>query len=163
MNYGADESFRQASDVIRHASAAGKTLAVAESCTGGLVCAALTDIPGASDALRGGVVSYANGVKESLLGVNAQTLASVGAVSEEVACAMAQGARRHLEADIAVSTTGIAGPGGGTPSKPVGTVWFGLSTSSGETAYLRHFEGDRRDVRNQAVAYALALLDEALT
>jgi len=162
MPYFTEEAARSAKNVVEHAIATHHMVAVAESCTGGLVCAALTDIPGASDMLLGGVVSYANEVKTSLLNVSVETLASVGAVSEEVAIAMARGVRERLGADIAVSTTGVAGPGGGTPFKPVGTVWFGLSTASGDTAQVRHFEGDRQDVRNQAVAFALTLLDESL-
>jgi PncC family amidohydrolase len=162
MPYFTDETLHQAADVVTKATVAHRSLATAESCTGGLVCAALTEIPGASQVLCGGVVSYANEVKEALLGVSLETLAVYGAVSEQTALQMAAGAREQLGADIAVSTTGVAGPQGGTLEKPVGTVWFGLADAEGQTAYLRRFEGDRTAVRSQAVAFALTLLDRSL-
>lgn len=136
-------------------------IGTAESCTGGLVSAALVDVPGASDAVWGGVVSYVNDVKRSCLGVSGDTLAAHGAVSEQTACQMAKGARATLGVDVAVSTTGIAGPGGAVEGKPVGTVWVGVSSAAGEHAALHHFDGDRAAVRRQAVDAALeALLDE---
>lgn len=136
-------------------------IGTAESCTGGLVSAALVDVPGASDAVWGGVVSYANDVKQGCLGVSSDTLAVHGAVSEQTACQMAKGARATLGVDVAVSTTGIAGPGGAVDGKPVGTVWVGVSSASGEHAVLHHFDGDRAAVRRQAADAALkALLDE---
>ncbi len=110
-----------AETLVHAASEAGLTIATAESCTGGMVCAAVTDVPGASSVLLGGVVAYANTAKIDLLSVPAGLLAQYGAVSEETARAMAEGARVRFGADIAVSTTGIAGPGGATPEKPVGT------------------------------------------
>ncbi|RIK53363.1 MAG: CinA family protein [Chloroflexi bacterium] len=119
------------------------TLAAAESCTGGLVSSRITDVPGSSAYFLGGVVAYSYEAKASLLGVSWDTLNKYGAVSRETVIEMARGARKLFNADIAVSISGIAGPGGGTDAKPVGTVWVGLSASGGEEA--RHFvwEGDR--------------------
>lgn len=131
------------------------TLATAESCTGGLVGAALTDAAGSSASYMGGVVSYSNGAKVDLLGVAAGTLAAHGAVSEQTAREMALGVRERLHADLAVSVTGIAGPDGGTPDKPVGLVWFGFADAQGATAESRVFRGDRTTVRTLATVYAL--------
>lgn len=138
--------------------AQGRTCATAESCTGGGVGFAITSVAGASEVFAGGVISYSNAVKREVLGVSAATLAAVGAVSSEVAVQMADGARRLLKTDFAVSLTGIAGPGGGSAGKPVGLVWFGLSTSSGTRAERAIFTGDRAAVRAQAVAHALGML-----
>ncbi|MBQ3125457.1 MAG: nicotinamide-nucleotide amidohydrolase family protein [Clostridia bacterium] len=140
------------------------TLATAESCTGGLIAKRITDVPGASAVYLGSVVSYANEVKIGLLGVSADTLAAHGAVSAEVAAQMARGVRRATGADIAVSTTGIAGPGGGTPTKPVGTVWVGVSTADGEVTQLLQLDpdADRAAIRDEAVSRALALVMEAI-
>jgi nicotinamide-nucleotide amidase len=134
------------------------TLATAESCTGGLVAGRLTSVPGASDVFLGGVVAYANAVKEAELGVTAAALAAHGAVSAETAVAMARGAREQLGADVAVSVTGIAGPGGGTPEKPVGLVY--LCASGPEVERARDFvvTGDRETVRARAAVAALHLL-----
>lgn len=149
-----------AKNVIRACSDAGITVGTAESCTGGLVCGALTAVPGSSAVVRGGVVSYATAVKESVLGVPTDITReeSVGVVSEECARAMSEGARDVLGCDVAVSVTGIAGPGGGEPGKPVGTVWFGFASSRGTGSQLHVFEGDRAEVRRQAVEAALELL-----
>lgn len=148
--------------VIEAARERSLTLATAESCTGGLISAALTDVPGASEVLLGGVVSYANEVKRDSLGVPEEILREHGAVSEQTACAMAAGAREALGADIAVSVTGIAGPGGAVPGKPVGTVWVGVSYADATVAKLYHFKGDRNSVRMQTVEAALcAMLDKA--
>ena len=145
--------------VIRVALAAGVTVATAESCTGGLVCAALTDVAGASAVLLGGVVAYANAAKSELLSVPPGMLAQYGAVSEQTACAMAQGARERLGADIAASTTGVAGPTGGTTDKPVGLVWFAVSTREGTQATVKQMSGaDRYAVRARATAVALDLV-----
>ena len=111
----------------------GLTFACAESCTGGLIAKRIVDISGCSEVFLGGAVTYANSAKEKMLGVSPETLAAHGAVSEETAVEMARGIRNSLGADIAVSVTGIAGPGGGTAEKPVGTVFVGLSTKDGET------------------------------
>jgi nicotinamide-nucleotide amidase len=139
------------------------TLATAESCTGGLVAGRLTGIPGASDVFLGSVVSYSNEIKESELGVPAATLEAHGAVSGETASAMARGVRGRLGADVAVSVTGIAGPGGGTPEKPVGLVYLCASGPGGELA--RHFQitGDRETVRRRATVGALHLLHQLVT
>jgi CDP-diacylglycerol--glycerol-3-phosphate 3-phosphatidyltransferase len=152
-----------AARVIELAASRSCTLGTAESCTGGLIAATLTSVPGSSAVFKGGIVSYANEVKQSSLGVSAATLESYGAVSEQTARQMAIGARQALNADITVSTTGIAGPGGGSADKPVGTVWFGLAHGDDVHAECHHFQGSRRQVRQQARAQALALLESALT
>lgn len=139
-----------------------QTLAVAESCTGGMVGAALTDVPGSSDVFRGGVLAYANEVKEEALGVDAETLAAHGAVSEEVAAAMARGARQRMGADWGLSTTGIAGPGGGTDEKPVGTVCLGVAGPDGETTRRVQLGGTRAMIRRWTVARVLDQLRRRL-
>lgn len=145
--------------VIREAASRGMTLTVAESCTGGMIAAALTEIPGASEVLRGGVVAYSNSAKTDLLGVHTETLASQGAVSARTAEEMAAGARNRLCAQIAVSVTGIAGPDGGSEDKPVGLVWFGISSERGTRSVSRHFPATSRDaVRLRSTATALDLL-----
>ncbi len=136
----------------------GRTLAVAESCTGGGVCAAVTDIPGSSAYFVGGVVAYRNASKARDLGVPASLIESSGAVSEPVAAAMAEGARARFGADIGVGITGIAGPGGGTPDKPVGTVCLAISAGEVRRSDRRRFPGDRETVRRETVAWALAEL-----
>ena len=118
-------------------------LAAAESCTGGLLADRITNIPGSSDYFIGGVVAYAYEAKVAVLGVSWVTLKANGAVSRETVLEMARGARRIFGADLAISISGIAGPSGGLPGKPVGTTCFGLVTPDGEWTYLRHFEGDR--------------------
>ena len=140
----------------------GLRVAVAESCTGGGVGAAITAVAGASAVFLGGVISYSNEVKERVLGVKASTLASVGAVSEECALEMADGVRRLLGADVAVSVTGIAGPGGGTAEKPVGLVWFAVSTREATRAARALFDGGRDEVRREAVSYAMELMLKAV-
>ncbi len=138
---------------------AGRKLATAESCTGGAIAAALTEIAGSSDVFERGFVVYSNEAKNELLGVPAALIASHGAVSEEVAAAMATGALAHSRADIAVSVTGIAGPSGGTPTKPVGLVYVGCARRGGVAAVERHvFPGDRAAVRAATVKRALELL-----
>lgn len=149
---------RQAGNLVDLFKAKGVTCATAESCTGGGVAAAITDVPGSSEVFLGGVVSYANSVKSKVLGASEEDLARVGAVSSEIAAQMAEGARRLTGADIAVSTTGIAGPGGGSSEKPVGLVWFGLSGPDGTRTEKAIFEGDRDSVRRQAVVHALGML-----
>jgi len=137
-------------------------LAVAESCTGGLVSHLLTNVPGSSDYLLESVVAYSNEAKERRLGVPADLIAAHGAVSEEVARAMAEGARRSAQADVGLAVTGIAGPGGGGGEKPVGLVHMAVSTA-GETAAERHlFRGDRQTVKARSAAAALHLLFKAL-
>lgn len=138
------------------------TLAVAESCTGGLLCAALTDIPGSSAYFKGGVVAYDNAVKAAELSVPPDLIARAGAVSGEVAAAMAEGVARRLAANVGVGTTGIAGPAGGSPEKPVGTVW--VAVAAGAVRISRRFllSGDRDAVRAGAVERALRILIEVL-
>ena len=137
----------------------GRTLAVAESCTGGMVSALLTDIPGSSDYFLGSVVSYANSAKRDLLDVSEETLRVHGAVSEEAAREMARGARARFDADLAVAVTGIAGPDGGTPEKPVGRVFFAVENrDGGGIGKRRDFIGDRPAIRRSASLYALELV-----
>ena len=137
-------------------------LATAESCTGGMIAAALTDIAGSSDVVERGFVTYSNEAKTEMLGVPAALIAAHGAVSAEVARAMAEGALAHAPVALAVSVTGIAGPGGATPGKPVGLVYFGIIRRGTAAMTERHvFPGDRAEVRHAAVARALALLAAA--
>lgn len=133
----------------------GLLLATAESCTGGGVAAAITDIAGSSEWFECGLVTYSNAAKTELLGVPPELIASHGAVSEEVAAAMARGALGTSNATVAVSTTGIAGPGGAVPGKPVGTVCFGWANEDSVHTERHQFDGDRQAVRAQAVAHAL--------
>jgi nicotinamide-nucleotide amidase len=141
----------------------GLSLAAAESCTGGLVAAHLTSVPGSSDVFRGGIVSYDNAVKHDQLGVSEETLAAHGAVSAETAVEMASGVREALGADAGVSVTGIAGPGGGSPEKPVGLVYLHASGPGADLPRELHLPGDREAVRRRATAAALHLLRELLT
>lgn len=134
------------------------TIATAESCTGGGVAAALTSLAGSSDYVMGGIVSYSNAAKASLLGVPQEVLETRGAVSPECARAMADGARRALGTDLAVSTTGIAGPGGGTARKPVGLVYIAVADQEGTSAVEHRFPGDRAAVTGAATEAALAML-----
>jgi len=133
----------------------GWMLATAESCTGGLIAGACTDISGSSDWFDRGFVTYSNEAKIELLGVDANLIASHGAVSEVVARALAFGAVRHSKAQVGAGVTGVAGPTGGTPDKPVGTVWFGFFVDGQLSSELRHFDGDRAAVRAAAVRHAL--------
>ena len=139
------------------------TIAAAESCTGGLIAAACTSVAGSSDWFERGFVTYSNEAKTELLGVAASSIAAHGAVSDEVARAMAEGALAHSHARLAVAVTGIAGPGGGSPGKPVGTVWMALARTGAVTrSELLQLTGDRRAIREQTVRAALArLLDAA--
>jgi nicotinamide-nucleotide amidase len=138
-------------------------LATAESCTGGLIAATLTAIAGASDVLDRGFVTYSNEAKMDLLGVPRAMLATQGAISQPVVRAMAEGALTRSRATITVATTGLAGPGGGSPDKPVGLVWFGLAQRGGEVYSERVvFAGDRTAIRAAAVAHAFGLIQERL-
>lgn len=141
----------------------GKTLSCAESCTGGLVAAAVTDVSGSSAVFEGGVVSYSNDVKMNVLGVSNETLEAFGAVSENTAGEMAQGVRRITGSDISVSTTGIAGPTGGSAEKPVGTVCFGVTDGNVTHTYTVHFgeKLSRDEIRARAVKFALEKAAEA--
>ena len=140
----------------------GIRLAVAESCTGGLISHRITNVPGSSEYYLGGVIAYAYQVKESVLGVPQESLERFGAVSQEVAIEMARGVRLYLGADIGVSVTGIAGPGGGTPEKPVGLTWIGFSVPGGEQAWKYIWEGDRLQVKYQSTEAVLRILVEYL-
>lgn len=141
--------------------ARGWTMCTAESCTGGRVAAACTSLAGSSDWFERGVVTYSNAAKTELLGVPAELIQRHGAVSGEVAAAMAEGALAHTPADVSVAVTGIAGPGGATPGKPVGTVWIAVA-SRGTAASATRFQldGDRAQVRYDTVLHALRLLRE---
>ncbi len=137
-------------------------LATAESCSGGLIAHRITNISGSSEYFAGGVVTYSNDAKRDVLGVAAETLAAHGAVSEAVAREMAEGARRRMSADRAVACTGIAGPGGGSPGKPVGLVYIGVAGPDGSRVERCQFQGDRMSIKQQTADRALALLLEAL-
>ncbi|OUO93671.1 CinA family protein [Cloacibacillus sp. An23] len=136
----------------------GLSLALAESCTGGMIAETVTCVAGASDIFFGSAVTYVNTAKEHILGVSRGTLDKHGAVSSECAAEMARGARCIYGADVAMSVTGIAGPGGGSKDKPVGTVWFGLSSEYGTETFSRVFDGDRASVRRQTVEEVLRRL-----
>jgi len=138
--------------------ARGLRLATAESCTGGLIAAACTSLAGSSDWFERGIVSYSNAAKTELLGVDAALIAAHGAVSEPVARAMADGALAHSHAQVSVAVTGVAGPGGGSADKPVGTVWFGWSVNGQLRSERRRFDGDRAAVRAATVHHALQTL-----
>jgi nicotinamide-nucleotide amidase len=159
--YGSGEETLQSvvADLLREH---GMTVSVAESCTGGLVLSRLTDVPGSSDYVAGGVVAYSNEVKVALLGVPQDTLGAHGAVSRQVATEMARGVRRALGTSVGLATSGILGPGGGTEEKPVGTVWIGLSDDSGATASLLRLGLDRETNKERTVAAVLNLLRRRL-
>jgi len=156
----ADDSLRSlAAAVLGACRAKGLRLATAESCTGGMVAAALTDVAGSSDVVERGLVTYSNAAKSELLAVPPQLIAAHGAVSGEVAAAMAAGALARAPVDLAVAITGIAGPGGGSPAKPVGLVWLGIAAKDGAVKTESHvFTGDRAAVRHAATRRALELL-----
>ena len=140
----------------------GLMMATAESCTGGLIAGACTELSGSSDWFERGFVTYSNAAKTELLGVPAELIAQHGAVSEPVVRAMAEGALGHAGAQWAVAVTGVAGPTGGSPDKPVGTVWLGWAGPSGVWSERQQFEGDRAAVRQATVAHALAGLLQRL-
>jgi len=148
--------------VLARARAAGLTIATAESCTGGLVGGALTAVPGSSSVYVGGAVTYSDEMKTTLLGVDPALIDACGAVSDAVAMEMAAGVRHVTGADLAVAVTGIAGPEGGSPAKPVGLVWFAIADAEGCRAEMRRFPGDRDAVRERSVTTALDLLRRAL-
>jgi nicotinamide-nucleotide amidase len=154
------ETLTLAQSVLDTWRARGWRLATAESCTGGLVAGALTAIAGSSDVVERGFVAYSNEAKSELLGVPPETIVAHGAVSTETTAAMARGAVARAPVDFALSVTGIAGPGGATPTKPVGLVLFGLAQRDGTTRTERHiFPGDRSTVRHAALLAALRLLE----
>ena len=147
-------------DVLQSLRAKGMTLATAESLTGGGIGAALTAVPGASDVFKGGVICYMDYVKERILGVSPDVLESDGAVSAPTAEAMAVGVRRLLAADVSLSVTGLAGPGGDDFGHPVGTVYIGFSDGKKTLVKECHFEGSREEIRNQTISVALLLVLE---
>ncbi len=156
--YGDDDTSLPGA-IVRALTERGLTLGTAESCTGGGIADAIVSVPGASAAFRGGIVAYANDVKTELLDVPERTLAESGAVSEQTVAAMARGARRRLGVDVAIATTGVAGPEGGSPEKPVGLVWYALSLGDDEIETRRlTFPGSRSDIRERATVAALGLL-----
>jgi len=140
----------------------GLKLATAESCTGGMIAAACTDLPGSSAWFDRGFITYSNAAKTELLAVEERLLRRAGAVCEGVARAMVLGALSHSQAQVAISVTGVAGPTGGSPAKPVGTVWFGFAAPGQVVTEKRHFEGDRAQVRTATVHHALKRLLELL-
>lgn len=158
----ADDDSTLAETVVRSATERHLTIALAESCTGGMIAAELTTVPGASAVFVGSAVTYADSTKVRILGVAAETLQVHGAVSSQTASEMARGMRSLTDADIALAVTGIAGPGGGTADKPVGTVWFALTGTEGISVTNRLFTGDRDVVRSRATAVALNLLRHAI-
>ncbi len=159
-----DRLVPRATALIAAATARGVTIATAESCTGGLVAGLLTSVPGSSAVVDRGFVTYSNEAKAEMLGVDADLIGAKGAVSEEVARAMATGALTHSRASLTVSITGIAGPGGGSAEKPVGLVHFGCARVGGEVVHVERRFGDvgRDDVRLASVEQALSLLETAL-
>jgi len=148
--------------VVRSFLEKGLTLGTAESLTGGMIAASVAGVSGASAVLMGGVVSYDARVKHELLGVEQQVIDTVGVVSESCARQMAQGAKAALKVDVAVSATGIAGPTGGTPETPVGTVFIGVAWAGGVKVDECHFTGDRQSVREQSAAHALRMALEVI-
>jgi nicotinamide-nucleotide amidase len=152
----------QAAQLAGLLQAQGRMLASAESCTGGLISAACTDLAGSSNWFERGFVTYSNEAKTELLGVDAALIARHGAVSEEAARAMASGAITHSRAQVAVAVTGVAGPTGGSAAKPVGTVWFGFALPGRLVSEVRRFDGDRAAVRSATVGHALQRLLELL-
>ena len=147
-----------AEKLVKRLAELGRTCGTAESCTGGGIGSAITSVAGSSAVFMGGVISYDNSVKQGVLGVSPETLATVGAVSPETAEQMAVGARKLLKVDYAVSVTGIAGPDGGTAEKPVGLGWFGIATPAGVKTGKKVFPGNRAKVRAATVEHALSLL-----
>ena len=147
-------------DLLERYRRKGWKIAAAESCTGGLIGATLTEIPGSSDVFDRGFITYSNQAKTELMGVSADLISRLGAVSFEVAVAMVDGALAKSHADVAVAVTGIAGPGGGSAAKPVGLVFVGIGRRGLASRAERHqFPGNRAEIRSQAVARALALLE----
>ena len=151
-----------APQVVRQFTEKGMTLGTAESLTAGLIAATVADVSGASAVLMGGVVSYDPRVKHEVLGVSQEVIDTVGVVSEACALQMADGARKLLKVEVALSATGVAGPTGGTAENPVGTVWLGVSTAEGTIARRFQFDGDRQSVRRQTVETALRLALDVL-
>lgn len=151
------------SELIGKLASKGLSVATAESCTGGLIASSIVDVPGASDCFNEGYVTYSNEAKMKNLGVKDSTLTAYGAVSYETATEMANGVRKKAKADFGISSTGIAGPGGGSPKKPVGLVYVGCAFGQDQCKVLElHLKGDRTQVRQAAASEALKLLEECL-
>lgn len=153
---------RLSEEIVKTCTLKGVHIGFAESLTGGLISANIVNIPGASAILEGSIVSYSNEVKINVLGVDPEVIRTEGAVSEPCAKQMAEGARKVLGADFTVSVTGIAGPGGGSPQKPVGTVYIGVSAPDLNYARKFLFEGNREEIRDLTVLEALKMLKEVL-
>ena len=151
-----------AEEVVKMLKNAGMTVTTVESCTGGLLSGTLVDVAGVSEVLNQAYVTYANGAKQSLVGVKAETLEAYGAVSEQTAREMAEGGAKAANADAALAVTGLAGPDGGTPEKPVGLVYIGCHVNGNTVVERNVFSGNRREVREQSVGAALALLKRQL-
>ncbi len=154
---------RAATALLAECRSRGLMLATAESCTGGLIAGVLTEIAGSSDVLDRGFVTYSNAAKSDMLGVPPELIEANGAVSSPVAASMAAGALLRSRAALTVAVTGVAGPGGGSESKPVGTVWFGLAShGASPSTQCQVFSGDRTAIRRATVAHALVMLDAAV-
>lgn len=150
-------------EVVNKLSSLNKSVATAESCTGGLIASTIVDVPGASDCFNEGYVTYSNEAKMKNLGVSQETLASYGAVSKQTACEMARGVRNRAGADLGIASTGIAGPGGGTVEKPVGLVYIACAYGDDKCTFRElHLSGDRSQVRKAAANEAIKLLAECL-
>jgi PncC family amidohydrolase len=161
MNETTDICEIEAARLLRTLVRRSLSVACAESCTGGIIASAITSIPGASMAFKGGVIAYSNDAKIALLNVHEKTIEKHGAVSPETVIEMAEGVKKILHADVSVAVSGIAGPEGGTPEKPVGTVWFGFVGRT-PNAERQVFPGDRHAIQKAAAAYAIRSLNEAI-
>ncbi len=157
-----EEHLAKASAILDNCKAKGLKISCAESCTGGLLSALFTEISGSSAVFEGGFVTYSNALKQSLLNVRSDSLELFGAVSERVAMEMASQCRNATKADISVGITGIAGPTGGTPDKPVGLVYIGISTANHAEVKKHHFQGNRDEIRLQAVEHSLLMIESLL-
>ena len=165
MAFFSEDLLEAAEALLESCRSRGLRLTTAESCTGGLIASLMTEIPGSSDVVGRGFVTYSNEAKQDMLGVSAETLAAHGAVSGETAREMAAGAmaRAGADASLAVAVTGVAGPGGGSAEKPVGTVWLAVASRGGETVASKHaLDGDRTEIRRAAVECAIAMLRAAV-
>mgnify|MGYP006439348175 CR=1 FL=1 len=145
-------------DILKRLEANNQKIVTAESCTGGLIAAALTDIPGSSSVFERGFITYSNDAKVECLNVSRETLREHGAVSAEIAREMALGALKNSQADIAISITGVAGPSGGSTEKPVGTVYIGLATSKGAQSHRKYFDGTRTAIREKSMREAFEIV-----
>ena len=158
MSKKSEQKAKSITNLIDKLRARKQSVGFGESCTGGLLSATLSAIPGVSDIFMGSIVSYANQVKMDLLGVSASALKTEGAVSKEVARQMAQGVRKQLKCDWSIAITGVAGPTGGTKEKPVGTVWFAVSGPKFEATEKKMFSGSRTEIQQRAVEFAIEML-----